>query len=228
MYMQYVHWMYSTMYIECTFSLQHMTAYCTIWTWLSYIICTMHVNSMYLCCVLMLCFDLIYALVYASIYAYILNNVVPEKLLKVLNQLANQFLDNLDQLFWIHLLQILSFWCNVKCTFHNSVHSSKGAHQIVRCPKVATSCYQCSSRRAKSFGDTGWDFSVPVLGSCVLSSSAAYCKPPRSGTDKCILWAWTEPILPRSLPRRAASANIWFTCAWNARSDIHLVFWWDL
>ena len=69
----------------------------------------MHVNSMYLCCVLILCFDLIYALVYASIYAYILNNVVPEKLLKVLNQLANQFLDNLDQLFWIYLLQILSF-----------------------------------------------------------------------------------------------------------------------
>ncbi len=72
----YVHQMFSTMYIECTFSVQHMTAYCTIWTWFSYIICTMHVNSMYLCCVLILWFDLINALVYASIYAYILNNVV--------------------------------------------------------------------------------------------------------------------------------------------------------
>ena len=74
-----------------------------------------------------------------------------------------------------HIPQIMYMECNVKWTLHSCVHSSKGAHQIVRCPSVATSCYQCSPRRAKSFGDTAWDFSVPVFGSCVLSYSAAYC-----------------------------------------------------
>ena len=140
----------------------------------------------------------------------------------------DSILYNLDMIKLHYMYNACSFnvtWNVLSITLFTP---QKGAHQIVRCPKVATSCYQCSSRRAKSFGDTGWDFSVPVLGSCVLSSSAAYCKPPRSGTDKFILWAWAQPILPRSLPRRAASANIWCTCAWNARSDIHLVFWWDL
>ena len=103
------------MYILSSLVLAWLLLSCLLLSWLG-LACKYIHWWVYLCWLMIcfiLCFDLIYALIYASIYAYNLNKVVPEKLLKVFNQLENQFLDNLEQLFWIYLIQILSFWCCV-------------------------------------------------------------------------------------------------------------------
>ena len=99
------------MYILSSLVLAWLLLSCLLLSWLG-LACKYIHWWVYLCWLMIcfiLCFDLIYALIYASIYAYNLNKVVPEKLLKVFNQLENQFLDNLEQLFWIYLIQILSF-----------------------------------------------------------------------------------------------------------------------